>query len=91
MNDDLILENMNLVYYILQHDYPAYAHDEDLIQCGLMGLVEAARNFNPDKGQFKSYARKCIHGTIKKELSYRNRNAALSLEQMIEERGYDKW
>lgn len=87
MNDDLITDNMSLVYHIIHHDYPRYKTDEDVIQSGMLGLVKASKNFDASKGKFSTYARRYIHGEIKKELKKREANKiCLSLEQLQEGR-----
>ena len=87
MNDKLITENIPLVYHIIYHDYPSLSKDEDIIQCGMLGLVKAAKGFDENKGSFSNYARQYIHGEIKKELRKRNNDkVTISLEQ-LQERG----
>lgn len=40
---------------------------EDLVQCGMMGLIKARRDFNPNLGyQFSTYAIPKIHGEVGK-------------------------
>lgn len=92
MNDTLIVENMNLVYHIVQRDYPRYASDDDIIQCGMLGLVKAAKNYDPTRGvTFAAYARKYVHGEIRKELKRREKDkAVVSLDALIE-RGDGRW
>jgi RNA polymerase sigma-B factor len=52
---------MRLVYYFARRytDLPYY---DDLIQEGMIGLIKAARKFDPDRGNFASYARQYIVG-----------------------------
>lgn len=92
MNDDLILENMPLVYHIIQKDYPHYVKDEDIVQCGMLGLIRSARNFDSSKGKFANYARKFIHGEIKRELSRRKcDHLNVSLDQLISKKDDVNW
>ena len=44
MNDrkKFIEENVNLVYVIVREYYPTFIFDEDVIQCGMVGLCKAA-------------------------------------------------
>lgn len=84
-NVDLVVKNMPLVYYIIKHDYPRYIGDEDILQCGLLGLTLAAKRYDPSKGKFSSYARKDIHGEINREIQRRNIDKiTVSLDQMQE-------
>lgn len=50
----------------LAHRYPACGlEEEDLAQEGVIGLIEATRRFDPEKGvPFEAYARKCILSKI---------------------------
>lgn len=70
----LINENINLVYYIIHKQYPTYVGDEDLIQCGMLGLCKAANTWNQEKSQFSTYATRCIVNEIRMELRKRNKN-----------------
>lgn len=48
---------------------PASVHVDDLIQAGLMGLLDAAKNFDDTQGaQFETYAIQRIRGSILDEL-----------------------
>jgi RNA polymerase sigma factor for flagellar operon FliA len=48
---------------------PASVHVDDLIQAGLMGLLDAARNFDDTQGaQFETYAIQRIRGSMLDEL-----------------------
>ena len=71
----LIEDNMNLVYFIVSHEYPTYLYDEDIVQSGMLGLCLAAENFDEEKGEFSNYAGKRIRGEIKKEFVRRKRHS----------------
>jgi RNA polymerase sigma factor FliA len=48
---------------------PASVHVDDLIQAGLMGLLDAAKNFDDTQGaQFETYAIQRIRGSMLDEL-----------------------
>ena len=48
---------------------PASVHVDDLIQAGLLGLLDAAKNFDDTQGaQFETYAIQRIRGSILDEL-----------------------
>lgn len=49
----LVESCMGMVRYVAG----VYGGGEDLIQDGIEGLLKAARNFDPEKGAFKPYAR----------------------------------
>lgn len=46
--DDLVLNNTNLIYYILQK-MGLYSQKEYYYDIGMMGLVKAASTYDPDK------------------------------------------
>ena len=72
--DKLIVDNMNLVYYVLHRYYPKrYSYDEDLVQCGMIGLCEAADRYNPELGKFSSFACQGIRNKIGHELKNRKK------------------
>lgn len=57
--DDLLKENMHLVKKVVRRYFPRYSQDEDLTQCGLIGLWEAAKHWD-GRGEFAPYAILCI-------------------------------
>lgn len=70
----LIEENMNLVYFTINEYFPKYNKDEDMIQCGMVGLCEAADTWDESKSQFSTYAVRCIRSDILLELRRRQRH-----------------
>lgn len=86
MNDkqQLIQENINLVHFLISKQYPNYRFDDDMVQCGMLGLCLAAENYDPKRGKFSAYARKFILGEINRE--FQNRKAVsknVSLETRV--------
>lgn len=69
----VIKNNQGLVYHIVKR-FPTNPFDrDDLVQAGMMGLLDAARKFNMEKGvAFSSFAVPYILGSIKKELAKQN-------------------
>lgn len=65
--NELIKENSKLIYSIV-NKYNGYIDKEDLYQVGAIGLINAYKNFNEEKGKFSSYAYIYIVGEIKKYL-----------------------
>jgi len=55
----LIAENQRLVRLTAQRYHPTRIHDQDLLQSGLIGLWEAATQWQ-EQGTFQPYARRCI-------------------------------
>lgn len=87
----LILENIPLVFYCLRKYYPTRANDEDLIQCGTIGLINAVDKRNNIVGRFSTYAIKAIKNEIMKELKRRSQSVkTISLDEMLE-RKKDSW
>lgn len=64
----LVRDNLNLVKRIAYHmsnRMPSYVQLNDLIQSGMIGLIEAAKNFKTDRGcSFETYAGIRIRGSI---------------------------
>lgn len=79
---------MQLVYYLVHKYYPRYAKDEDVIQCGMLGLVKAANNYDSSKSKFSTYAGVIICREIAQELKRReNDKQTVSLERLYEDYG----
>jgi RNA polymerase sigma factor (sigma-70 family) len=87
--DALILDNMKLVYHVLHKYYPSHAKNEDIIQEGMLGLVKAAENFNPEKGKFYNFAITSILNQIRQyfrdELPHSNNNVSIYNEVEFED------
>jgi RNA polymerase sigma factor for flagellar operon FliA len=71
-NDDLLLQHAPLVKRIAQHllaKLPDHVQLDDLIQAGMMGLLEAINQFDGSKGaSFETYAGIRIRGSILDEI-----------------------
>ncbi len=82
--DELIIENMKLVYYLISKYYPTFIGDEDLQQVGMLGLCKAANTWNEEKSKFSTYASKCILNEINFEFKRRKKhNGVLSLDKEL--------
>ncbi len=66
--NEIVMEHLPQVRYIARriHDHlPQFVSLEDLVQSGVLGLMEALHNFDPGKKvQLKSYAKDRIRGAI---------------------------
>lgn len=66
--DDLVTQELSQVYYIatrVRERLPQQVELEDLVSAGVVGLLEAVRNFDGSKNvQFKTFAKFRIHGAI---------------------------
>lgn len=81
---DFIEENINLVYVVIREYYPNFISDEDIIQCGMVGLCKAASKWKK-KGKFSSFAKKCILNEVRDELKDRvKRKVEISLDRLLE-------
>lgn len=69
-NDRLIMDNLKLVPHIVQRYFYSSIkrYEDDLIAMGNLGLVKAARTYDPSRGvKFTTYACKCIWQEIYNE------------------------
>ncbi len=69
----LIEDNMGLVYFVIRTNFPSYIGDEDIVQAGMLGLCYAANSHNEEKSEFSTYAYRAIRGFICKEFRARNK------------------
>lgn len=77
----LIEDNMKLVYALISKEYPTYMNDEDIIQCGMLGLCKAAEKYDESKSKFSTYAYFAIRTEIQMELRKRAKHqGVLSLD-----------
>jgi len=71
-SNDLVVENEQLVKRIAFHlmsRLPASVQADDLIQAGMIGLIEASRKFDPEQGaSFETYAGIRIRGAMLDEI-----------------------
>lgn len=68
VGDDLVTQHVDLVKRIAQHliaRLPSTVDIDDLLQAGMVGLLEAANNFDPSRGaSFETYAGIRIRGSM---------------------------
>lgn len=84
MKRQLIEENMNLVYFIINRYYPTYIQDQDIVQTGMVGLCKAADTWEESVSKFSTYASKCICNEINKEFQSRKKHkGVLSLDYEV--------
>jgi RNA polymerase sigma factor for flagellar operon FliA len=71
-NEELVIDHAPLVKriaYHLMNRLPPSVQSDDLIQAGMIGLLEAARNFDPSQGaSFETYAGIRIRGAMLDEI-----------------------
>lgn len=71
----LVEDNLSLVDHITRRvtaSYPRHVDREELARAGVLGLVEAAIRFDPQRGHFTAYAGRRIEGAIVDELRRRS-------------------
>lgn len=87
-SDNLVEQNMKLVYYIVSREYPTFLHDEDIIQSGMVGLCKAANTWDSTKAKFSTYAGRCIRNEINQEFIRRKPHSKnLSLDTKVGDDG----
>ena len=66
--NELVMQELSTVYYIavrIRERLPQHVELEDLVNAGVVGLLEASRNFDTSKNaQFKTFAKFRIRGAI---------------------------
>jgi RNA polymerase sigma factor for flagellar operon FliA len=66
--NELVMQELSQVYYIaarIRERLPQHVELEDLVNAGVIGLLEASRNFDSSKNaQFKGFAKFRIRGAI---------------------------
>jgi len=102
-DDELITKHAKLVKRIafhLMHRLPPNVQAEDLIQAGMIGLLEAARQYDPTQGaSFETYAGIRVRGAMLDEIRRsdwtprsvhrKSREAAEALRNIEQETGRD--
>ena len=70
MRDDLILDNLNLIYFVLKQ-LGLYEQRDNYYDLGLIGLVRAANEYDETKGYtFTTYAATCIRNEILRDIRH---------------------
>ena len=99
LTDPLIIEYAPLVRHVVGKVAPRAivgVDREDLISAGVLGLVRAARRYDPDHpAEFKTFAYACIRGAVLEELRRRRKakaartpdgwSSVVSLQELTEE------
>lgn len=74
--DELVREHLPLVHYVVAevaHRLPNHVSRSDLVSAGMLGLAQAARSFDPDRGvAFDRFASTRIRGALLDELRGRD-------------------
>jgi RNA polymerase sigma-B factor len=84
VRDRLILAHMNLVRYLARKFANRGEPLEDLIQVGMIGLINAIDRFDPDRGiRFATYATPTIVGEIRRH--FRDRGWAVKVPRRLQE------
>lgn len=80
-----IINNMNLVHYIIHKYFPQYITNQDVIQNGYVGLIKAVDSFDESAGNaFSTYAARYIFNEVAMDLRRQNKYAKdISLHAVI--------
>lgn len=70
----LIEDNMKLVFYVINKYYPKLATNEDIAQCGMLGLCQAAETWDETRSAFSTYAVNGIRKAIVNEVRRQKRH-----------------
>lgn len=92
MKHELVLDYMPLAEKIARDANlrtPPNVSEDDLKSVAYMGLVDAARRFDPEKGSFGGYARTRITGEIKDHLKKVIEQDRICLSEERSERDHD--
>jgi RNA polymerase sigma-B factor len=82
--DALILGHQNLVHYLAGKFANRGIPLEDLVQVGMIGLINAVDRFDPDRGlQFSTYATPTILGEIRRH--FRDKGWGLKVPRRLQE------
>lgn len=74
MNESLVTENMKLVPFVVRKYFRPRSDFEDWVSVGNLGLVKAAKTFDPNqKIAFSTFATKCICNEISRTILTGNR------------------
>lgn len=82
--NQLICDSIPFVYFIIDKHYPTYRNDEDIIQTGMLALVEAANKFDSAKGKFTTYAGVVIRNKIGKYIHKQLEEQTVSLDYLMD-------
>ncbi len=85
--EDIIERNSSLVYYWARKFSNYEEPIEDLVQEGYVGLIKAIENYDPEKGEFSTYASIYIRGEISHYL--RDKVSKIRLPKIIKKVIYD--
>ena len=69
--EKLVEENLRMVDFVIRRKFPRWreiGEYEDVQQTGRIGLCKAAQTYDSGKGQFSTYAAKCIRNELKMAL-----------------------
>lgn len=88
MDVDLLVDNEKLVYSII-NKFRGYFDMDDLYQVGMIGLINASKNFNKNEGvKFSTYAYTYVFGEVNKYIRENNNikigKDAIRLKKSIE-------
>lgn len=75
MRDELILNNLKLIYLVIKNLHLHYKTEDELQEyydAGLEGLIIGAKKYDETKGMPSTYLYTCISNEIKKFITFKN-------------------
>lgn len=69
---DLMVEKYSdYIYYVIRKHYPSFAREAaDMYQNGIIGIILAMKNYNPENGAFSTYSTPFIKKEISKHVRF---------------------
>lgn len=81
--EQMIENNMGLVYSVLQKQFPAFQRDEEYIQMGRIGLWRALRTYDPSKGGGEAAFSSYIHVAVYRSINWFHRGRAAAKQYKL--------
>ena len=86
----MVEDNLPLAYFAVEKYYPKFdwLDPEEVLSACFLGLIYAARKYNPSRGKFSTYAMKSMFRNIRRELIPEKKQVdAMSLEDILTDKG----
>ncbi len=83
MRDELILGNMDFVRALARRYADRGEPLDDVVQAGMVGLINAADRYDPERGDFRSFAAPTVVGEIRRH--FRDRTWSVSVPRRVKD------
>jgi RNA polymerase sigma-B factor len=81
--DELILANMDFVRALARRYADRGEPLDDVVQAGMVGLINAADRYDPERGDFRSFAAPTVVGEIRRH--FRDRTWSVSVPRRVKD------